>query len=130
MQSKVYDLGTIRLDDVALIISDEVRYYERAMSYTHYIIDDECVRLINYNRRRMTRHRLIAARKVQEALNDPESQYYDMTTFDATRRLAEAAEWYGRCIELVTHFVHLDREATIANIKLENARREARGYED
>lgn len=130
METRVFDLGTIRLDDVALIVSDIVRVYERTLEYTNYIIEDECVRLVNEERRRMTRHKIAEAKSLSDALDDPNDRRYSMSAFDAARKLAEAHEWYGRCIELVTHFVHLDKAATIEHINSERARRKRMGWDD
>ena len=130
MQTAAYDLGTIRIDDVAPIVSDIVSVYERTLQYTNYIIDDECDRLVNEERRRMTRHNIAAAKKMRDALDNPDDRYSSMSAFDAARKLAEAHEWYGRCIELVTNSVHLDREGTIEHIKSNRARREQMGWEN
>ena len=132
METRVFDLGTIRIDDIALIVSDIVSIYERTLQHTNYIIDDECDRLVNDERRRMTRHKIAAAKKMRDALDidNPDDRYSSMSAFDAARKLAEAHEWYGRCIELVTNSVHRDREGTIAHIKSKRAHREQMGWDD
>ena len=127
MQTKAIDLGVIRIDDVALIISKVVEYYERSLKATHRIHDDEMDRLVNENRRDMTKGFLQHAHHMRESLKDPSSRYSLMSAYDAATHLATAAEWYGKCIEAANRLC-VDREATIEHIKAERARRAARGY--
>ena len=130
MQSKVYDLGSIRIDDVTLILAEEVRYYERAVDETHVIIDDTAMRLLNEERRRMAKNYLKVARKMYEDSMNPESRVYQMTAHDAAKRLASAAEFYGRCSELVQAACFRDNEATIENIMRNRAWRKEMGSTD
>jgi len=116
MQTKVIDLGVIRIDDVALIISQVVDYYERSLKVSSVIHDDEMDRLVQAVRREMTKDNLAYARQMRDGLEDPESRYSQMSAYDAAKELAAAAEWYGKCVE-ASQRPFLDREATIANIK-------------
>lgn len=127
MQTKVIDLGVLRIDDVALIISKVVNYYERSLKATNVIFDNEADRLVNENRRDMTKGYIRFARSMQESLTDPNSRYSQMTAYDAATHLASAAEWYGKCIEAQNRLFR-DDEATVKNIKAERARKAARGY--
>ena len=127
MQTKVVDLGTIRVDDVALIISSVVGYYERSLQATHRIHDDEMDRLVNENRRDMTKGYLQHAHHMLESLEDPDSRYSRMSAYDAAKHLATAAEWYGKCIEAANR-LSVDREAPIEHIKAGRKRRAALGY--
>lgn len=127
MQTKVIDLGVIRLDDISLIISQVVDYYERSLTATNVIFDDEMDRLVNENRRDMTKSYLTFARNMRDGINDPNNRYSQMTAYDAAKHLAAAAEWYGKCLE-ATNRLYIDREATIAYIKKERARKAASGY--
>ena len=116
MQTKVVDLGVIRLDDVALILSRVVDYYERSLTVSSVIHDDEMDRLVQASRREMTKVYVANARKMRDSADDPDSRYSQMTAYDAAMKLAEAAEWYGKCLE-ASQRPFLDREATIGNIK-------------
>lgn len=127
MQTKVIDLGVIRLDDIALIVSKVVDYYERSLTVTNVIFDDEADRLVNENRRDMTKGYLTFARSMRDGMNDPNNRYSQMSAYDAATHLAAAAEWYGKCLE-ASNRLFVDREATIKNIKDERARKAARGY--
>lgn len=125
MQEKVVDLGVVRIDDVALILAEEVRLYERAIDSTNVIIEDTALRLLNEERRRMAKNYLKVARKMHEDIENPESRVYRMTAHNAAKRLASAAEFYGRCLELVQEACYRDREGTIENIMRNRAWRNA-----
>ena len=128
--SRVYDLGSIRIDDVVLILAEEVRYYERAVDSTNVIIEDTVMCLVNEERRRLAKTRLKSSRKIYEEIENPESRVYRMTAHDAAKRLASAAEFYGRCMELVNQACFMDREATAENIMRNRAWRKAMGSAD
>ena len=116
MQSKFVDLGVIRIDDVTLIISKVVEYYERSLRATDRIFDDEMDRLVNASRREMSKVYLAHARQRYYGLEDPESRYSRVSAFEAAQHLATAAEWYGKCVEAANREC-VDREATIQSIK-------------
>lgn len=126
MQTKVVDLGTIRLDDVAFIVSKVVEYYERSLAATNVIFEDEADILVNANRRDMTKNYLTFASKMRNELDDPNSSYSKMTAYDAAMHLASAAEWYGKCCEAANK-LFVDREQTIKYIKAERKRKAERG---
>lgn len=125
MQEKVVDLGVVRIDDVALILAEEVRIYERAIDSTNVIIEDTALRLLNEERRHMAKNLLKVARKMYDDIENPESRVYRMTAHNAAKRLASAAEFYGRCLELVQEACYRDREGTIENIMRNRAWRTA-----
>jgi hypothetical protein len=116
MQTKVIDLGVIRIDDVALIISQVVDYYERSLKTLSVIHDDEMDRLVQASHREMTKGYLAYARKMRDGLEDQDSRYSQMSVYGAAKHLATAAEWYGKCSE-ASQRAFVDREATITSIK-------------
>lgn len=75
----------------------------------------------------MAKNYLKVAKKIYEDIDNPNSRVYNMTPFIAAKRLASAAEFYGRCLELVQAACFRDDEKTVENIMRNRAWRNAMG---
>lgn len=100
MQTASYDLGTIRIDDVAVLVYRAKKKYEDLLRLSNYIIHEPRAKHVLKCERDNAKNMI----KRLTTLNDQLDRGKDISISQAADYMAEAWEAYGRTMTLVNAF--------------------------